>query len=325
MRNLICTASLFTVLLFISSNCGKESSPTPAVVKEYHEYRVKPQVTDAAIQAVDTTHYAYVDTRTALKGKLLVFIGGTGSKPKYYQLFCKAAATLGYHVINVQYLNSVTTQICKDQVDAECHTKFREEIVFGADQSMFVTVNASNSIVNRALKLLQYLHTKYPTDGWDQFYGSTGLVYSKFVVAGHSQGGGHAAYIALKNIVDRVIVFSSPNDYSDYYSKSATWCRGTFATPIDRFYGLMHKRDDIIDPDKQYAIWKDMKMLLAADTSSADKATFKNFKSLYTNFEPNPLAGPFGLYHNVPVIDGALPSSPSGDQLKLVWNYVLGG
>jgi hypothetical protein len=314
-------AIIFSISFF---SCGKEADAPPVVVKDFHEYIVKPQVTDATIQPVDTTHFAYVDTRTILKGKLLLFVGGTGSKPKYYRLFSKAAANLGYHVINVQYLNSVSTQVCKDQVDTECFTKYRDEIVFGGDQSALVTVNTSNSIVNRSLKLLQYLHKNNPTDGWNQFYDNTGLLYSKLVVAGHSQGGGHAAYIASKFMVDRAIVFSSPNDYSDKYSQPATWCKGTFATPVGKFYGLMHKRDDVIEPFKQYAIWKDMKMLVAADTSSADKATFKNFKALYTNFEANSLAGPFGLCHNVPIIDAALPSGANGDQLKLVWNYLLG-
>jgi hypothetical protein len=275
--NKLLTVLIIIVLSTSFVDCGKDAETPPVVVKDFHEYIVKPQVTDVAIQAVDTTHFAYVDT----------------------------------------------TQVCKDQVDTECFTKFREEIVFGGDQSALVTVNTSNSIVNRSLKLLQYLHKNNPTDGWNQFYDNSGLLYAKLVVAGHSQGGGHAAYIASKFMVDRAIVFSSPNDYSDKYSQPATWCKGTFATPVERFYGLMHKRDDIIEPFKQYAIWKDMKMLVAADTSSADKSTFKNFKALYTNFEANSLAGPFGLYHNVPVIDAALPAGANGDQLKLVWNYLL--
>jgi pimeloyl-ACP methyl ester carboxylesterase len=240
-------------------------------------------------------------------------------------LFSKAAAALGYHVINLYYSNTVTTRICKDKTDSGCFTKFHEEIIFGKSQSSLVNVNASNSIVNRLLKALQYLHKNHPADGWNNYFDVNGLRYSRFALAGHSQGGGHAAYLAYKFPVVRVIAFSSPNDYSEYYKKTASWCHAVFATDINRFYGLMHKRDEIVPPYEQYAVWKDMKMLSAADTSSADNSTYRGYHALFTNYDPDPPATSTKLRHNVPVMDQAIPTGAHGDHLKLVWKYFLGG
>ena len=197
-------------------------------------------------------------------------------------------------------------------------------MLFGGTQSQLVVIKKANSISNRILKLLQRLHKINPSNGWDQFYEGSELLYSKFVLAGHSQGGGHATYLAQKFAVDRVVMFSSPTDYSDKEGKAASWLRNEFATSIDRFYGLTHKRDDTLTISKQYSIWKDMKLLAAADTSSADGSNFANFRALVTNFEPNTTAKVLPKYHNLTAQDYALPIGADRKHLKQVWIYLLG-
>ena len=85
----------------------------------------------------------------------------------------------------------------------------------------------------------------------------------------------------------------------------------------------MHKRDDIMPSKEIYAIWKDMRMLQAADTSSAEKPGFVNYKSLYINYPENPAAGSFKARHNMPVMDVSLPVGAGADQIKTVWQYFL--
>jgi pimeloyl-ACP methyl ester carboxylesterase len=313
--------SAWLVILMAAFGCSKTNDATPD--DSFHTYKILPQDTDQAIEETNKPHFVFLDKSKILKDKLVIFIGGTDSAPSQYQLFSKAAASLGYHVVDLRYSNSVSTLICKDDDDGDCFTKFHEEIIFGGDQSSLVQVDAGNSIVNRLIKLLQYLQRNYPDDGWNQFYTGESLSYSKFVLAGHSQGGGHAAYLAYKYSVDRVIFYSAPNDYSIKYDLPAGWCSADFATASDKFYGLMHKRDNVVPPFEQYAIWEAMNMLSASDTSSADKSTYGNYRALYTNYEADPDASSHSL-HNVPVMDGALPAGIEGAHLKEVWNYLLG-
>jgi hypothetical protein len=288
-----------------------------------HTYKVLPRDTDSDMDETNKPHYAFVDSGITLKGKLVVFMGGTNSAPNQYQAFPEVAASLGYHVIDLNYLNTVTTLDCKDADDVDCFTKYHEEIIFGNDVSALVDVNASNSIVNRILKLLQYLHQQHPQDGWEQFFTNNTLNYEKFVMAGHSQGGGHAAYIAYKFEVDRLIMFCSPADYSEKYSSPATWCTETFATPADRFYGLMHRRDDTVPPEDTHAIWQSMQLLTDSDTISADGIAYKNTRALSTNLRAD-TASTSHSTHDVPVMDKAKPAPGDYAHLKDVWNYLLG-
>ena len=303
------------------ASCDQRSEPFKAAT--YYTYLVLPSSTDEEIQST-VFHCAYVDTRKSLQGKLFVFLGGTGSSPQNYASINKTATSLGYHVINLNYPNTVNGLACKDRTDSNCFANYHEEVIFGGTQSDLVNVNAANSIHNRILKLLQRLHKMNPNNGWNQFFNGDEMVYSKFVLAGHSQGGGHAAYMAQKFAVDRVVLFSAPNDYSDVNGKPAAWCRNEFATSAERFFGLMHKRDETIVTNKQYEIWKDMKMLIAADTGSADGANYSNYNSLVTNFNPNLNAKEPPLNHNLNARDYALPAGDNLTHLKRVWVYLMG-
>jgi hypothetical protein len=289
----------------------------------YYEYKILPQTTDVAIKASSEPHYAYLDTRISLKYKLVLFIGGTKSFPSAFQQFCKTASGLGYHVINVNYPNTISTLVCADKTDTGCFENFRKEILFGSNTSGYVNVDPTNSIVNRALKLLQYLHQQHPTQGWNRYFTGNTLNYSSIIAAGHSQGGGHAAYLAYLYPMSRLVMLSAPADYSEKYMKPAPWCSRYFKTPRNQFFGLMHKRDEIVLPSEIYAIWKAMGMFAATDTSSADKPTYINYKALYTNYDPNPAAPTARLKHNVPAMDITLPAGDKGVQLKKVWVHML--
>ena len=318
-KKIFFAAIIFSEIFF---GCSKSTDPSP--VTDLHTYKVLPQATDNAILESNKPHLAFIDKGSDLKDKLMVFIGGTDSAPSQYQLFSKTAASLGYHVIDISYVNSVTTLVCKNETDTECFVKFHEEIIFGGDESAWVEVDVHNSIMNRIMTLLQYLHTGHPEDGWNNFYVGDDLDFSKCVFAGHSQGGGHATYLAHKHAINRLIVFCSPSDYSVKYASPAEWCTGNFATTPDRFYGLMHKRDDTVPPDEEYAIWESMNLVtMSSDTSSADRPTYKNYHALYTDFNASPDAHSHST-HNVPVMDATLPGGADGEHLKEVWKYFLG-
>jgi len=288
------------------------------------EHKILPHETDSLIRKTDEPHYAFLNTTLPRRNKLLLFLGGTNTSPQYFLEFSKTAAGMGFHVINVQYMNSVTARVCEDVADMKCFNAYHEEVIFGKDDSEFIKVGPGDGIINRAVRLLHYLHDKSPDEGWNQFYSDDILNWSAITVAGHSQGGDHAAYLAYKFSVDRLIMMCAPNDFSKRYAKSAAWCREQFATPANRFYGIMHKRDEVVSPAEHYAVWKDMNLLAEADTSSADVDTYKNFRALYTDVEPNPAADRYKSRHNAPVIDEAVPTGSEGEQLRMVWRHLLG-
>ncbi|HYC86928.1 MAG TPA: hypothetical protein VEB86_16965, partial [Chryseosolibacter sp.] len=272
---------------------------------QLHQYQVLPQETGNIANSPEA-HYCYLDTRAAGIGKLLVFLGGTDSYPRHYQLFSKTAAALGYHVINVNYVNEQPVSKCFQAEDETCFARFHEEVLFGGAGSEVIEIDPANSVTSRILALLAYLDLHHPEQGWNQFYISGALNYGKVALAGHSQGGGHAAYLAQKYSTDRVILFAAPNDYSEKYGRPAPWCQSEFETLRTRFFGLLHARDEIASPSYQYAIWNAIGLLTAADTTSADGSGFSNAQGLVTDLDPNPDAVP-RLKHNVPVRDNAIP------------------
>lgn len=313
---------IIIILIITLTRCDQLKEPYKEPT--YFSYTVLPQSTDVAITTTTLFHYATLNTRLTLQGKLFIFLGSTASKPENYSLLIKEATSLGYHVINLNYLNTVDEQVCKDKNDLGCFKNYHEEMIFGGKQSELVDVSVANSISNRIIKLLQYLQNLNPHDGWNQFYEDSDLIYSKIVLAGHGQGGGHAAYLAQKFSVDRLILFSSPNDYSNAFKQPATWCKDKFATTSDRFYSLVHKRDDALDLVKQHAIWKNIGLLDETDTSSAELPNYSSFHALVTHQIPNPTAKALPLYRNATAQDYALPIGADREQLKLVWLYLMG-
>ena len=68
-------------------------------------------------------------------------------------------------------------------------------------------------------------------------------VWSRIVVAGHSQGSGHAAYLGKMFEVDKVLMFSGPQDYLDDLGEPAPWQARPSATPPSRFFAFLNEND----------------------------------------------------------------------------------
>jgi hypothetical protein len=214
--------------------------------------------TDPAINNPDSTNLVY--SSGAGNGRLLVFFPGSGSVPSHYQKFLGFAASTGYHVIGLGYPNDSgsVSNICGN--DLTCYDNLRVELWSGQDKSPQVDVNASNCIHNRLSKMLGYLVAQYPTEGWDVFYYMGEPAWNKLTASGHSQGGGHAAYLASREKIARVVMFSSVSDSSNATNPPtpAAWI-ATHVTPVDRYYGIDHK-DDLAYNAKCHADWKRLGM-----------------------------------------------------------------
>lgn len=220
---------------------------------------VKPSATTSGIAAdFDRSHFCYGPADDAAESRmdqLVVFLPGTGGAPSAYQGFLQTAAALGFHSIGLSYVNGESMgSYCGDAETGGCFEQARLEVIDGTDRNSDVTVDRANSIENRLLRLLQHLAASRPEDDWGQFFSDEGesVAWSKIVVAGHSQGGGHAGVIALHHKVARVLIFAS-TDWLNGGRRPADWMSAPSATPKSRYFALGHERDLLIFQNRMLA------------------------------------------------------------------------
>jgi hypothetical protein len=205
--------------------------------------RVDPQQTDPAVAMIHGPHIALYDPQVAPAHKLFLFLAGTRARAEGSVTIDSAFARWGYHAIGLDYENNVLAVSCLHSQDSACFDNYREAIVKGTPCSDQISVDKSNSILNRLQKLLAFLAQHDPDGGWEEFVSGGEPVWSRIVIAGHSQGSGHAAYIGKLFRVDRVLMFSGPQDYLGDLDKPAPWQARLSATAPARFFAFLNQND----------------------------------------------------------------------------------
>jgi hypothetical protein len=280
---------------------------------QINTFFVRPIQTNSGYTAPQDSHLVVRNTSTNLN-KLFLFIGGTGSNTQGYQTLSNFAGTLGYDVLNLSYPNGVAAASLGSNPDSMVFNKYREEVCFGTPVSMDVTVDSLNSIYNRTVALITYLDLTYPTQNWNQYLiNPLTLNWSKIAVGGHSQGSGHACYFAKRFDVERVLMFSGPNDYSNYYAKSANWLRVPGVTDLSKHYVYLSLNDEVVPFSNQLINIQGLGLFPLYDTTFTDIAVppFNDSHCLYTKQAP----GVALLYHNSTIKYSTINN--------LVWNYML--
>jgi hypothetical protein len=230
--------AVLTVLIFVTvfhRSSSAQSCPSDSL----HQYTVSAHQTDVNIPNEPQKHYVFINTACAPKNVLMVYLVGTSANPSGTLYFPQLAANNGFHVVSLKYPNSVSPQTpCRNNSDIDCYEDFRKEILEGLDYSAFISVDTANCVYNRLLKLLIYLDDQHPQQGWGQYYSGNQIMWDRIVVAGHSQGGGHAALIAKDHEVKKVLMFASPNDFSDFFNTPALWTSKPHVTPTYLYYAF---------------------------------------------------------------------------------------
>jgi hypothetical protein len=300
--------------------------PAPNPAPQWIEYKIKPSVTDGGITSFDNEHYVYLDQRVSAKNKLLVFFPGTFATPASYTKILQAAASYGYHVIGLMYQNgSELYTSCSFSADNNCFSLCRLEIYDGTDRTPIVTVPVENSIKSRLVKLLQYLQAQYPAQNWLQFLNGSDVQWSKTVLSGHSQGGGHAAFIGKINAVDRVVSFSSI-DWNSLLNTSAAWVSQTGLTPISKYYCIHHALDELFSFSNTQQQWIQSGVSSFGPILNIDSVTlpYSNTHNIKTRaFPSNTFITP---NHNCTAVNSYIPVNGSGDVNNSVlkaWEYLL--
>jgi pimeloyl-ACP methyl ester carboxylesterase len=174
-----------------------------------------------------------------------VYLPGTGGKAGAGGRFNAAAAGEGYHVVSLQYPDGFSISHVHQSPDPDAFAKAREGVVRGGPVAGKVHVTQPNCIENRLTMLLRHLAKEFPAEGWKEYLTDTqGPAWEKLVLAGSSQGGGHAAYMAMRYKVARVVMFGAPKDFSVHFDRPAKWFGAEGATPVQRFFSFVHSADE---------------------------------------------------------------------------------
>lgn len=190
------------------------------------------------------------------KETLLIALGGTNSLPTDMKAFDETAASLGMDVITVDYDNSVISTTCKDSKDDACFDHFRDEIATGNDVSNLVKVDKINSLESRIFHLLKFLAKSEPAR-WAPYISGKDIRWNKVILAGHSQGSGHAAYLAKIHPAKGVVMLAGPQDrFAD--GRTVGWLARKSETSPTKYFSLLHEKDFFGSPYQVAA----MKILL---------------------------------------------------------------
>lgn len=290
-------------------------------------YQVPPTAPDPGTTGPSTPDIAMVGPQSRWNGLLVVFLPGQGRRPKCCLDFLTEAASLGFHAIGLTYDNAVAVGArCLGR--PACYGEIRRNLFDGATPGRFSAVPPRDTIEHRLVSLLSYLNALYPTGGWAPYLPSSSSVpdYARIVLAGHSDGGGEAAFIASVRAVKGVVVFSGPLD-ADSQDVAAPWLSAVRlgrATPAGRFYAFEHTGDPYAAPIR--ADWTAMGLdgldatggPVSVDTTGAPYGGAHELVSSAT-LPAVPLAA-----HDSTVVDAAQPRCPGGALVYTpVWRYLL--
>ncbi|MCX7035797.1 MAG: hypothetical protein NT064_04330 [Proteobacteria bacterium] len=304
------------------------------------ERQVNATATDAAISAIPGTGEApHVSINPAPgvspRGKLLVFLPGTLGRPSQYVYILRAGATRGFHSIGLNYQNQTAMgALCQTSVDPACYWQARNQVVFGSGLPVSgqTAVSTADSIVNRLNKLLVWLNTNQPGENWGQFLLPANTVdWSKVVLAGHSQGGGHVAVLVKSVALSRAVYFSSPEDWNELTDQPAPWIAvRPNITPSSQQFGFGSDDDTLVPNAHAFTHWTSLGLSKpASGPVLVDSATsYSGSQQLHTALPYNPASSALttGLkYHGVPVVDVSTPLDATGKPLfdtNGVWAYL---
>jgi hypothetical protein len=284
-------------------------------------HRIAPSDTDPDIRDEWLEdHYVYVDTAARSRRQLLIFMTGAQNPNSAAQLFPQEAALLGYHAIALTYPNSWNIgPICRDDPDPTCQERVRLEIIDGIDRTELITVTPAHSIDNRLTKLLLYLASHYPDEGWSRFIRRGAPRWSRIALTGWSFGGMQAALMAKLRRVNRVAMFSGTADGAD--GVPGHWV-APGATSPDRHYVLSHLRDPI--HPQGLANWEALGMFAFGEPVLVEGSAppYDGTHILVTDLLPS--SGSYAQAHPSVVRDDVTPLAPDGTPLLLdAWRYML--
>jgi hypothetical protein len=342
-KSTVRVVGVVAALMLTAASCTQPSSGGSG--SSGGTWTVDPSTVDPATQSDPgfAANSIYGPTTTP-RNALAVVLHGTSSVPSAHDSVAAALRSDGYHVILLRYSASLgTLYVCPDSAaatDPDCHRDLRHETTFGAgvadpdgqvrDQAT-ANISAANSVVNRLLKLVDYMAETQPSAGFAQFqkktggscnvmnntYGACELEWSKVALLGHSQGAGVALYMAKFYSTRAVGLFSGSYDafVDNGVATAAAWTgEGGFDTPPGSIRTLMHTSDYGADRIRAVAD----SVGVPGPEVSATVPPFATNRLLTSLSSQCPWDGAPG--HNSTSVDGCVPGYAYWD----AWRYMAG-
>lgn len=288
-------------------------SATPGPIHTF-----SPTVTDPSITTDTLFTRAYVPSAATDNSTLLVFLPGQGAAPGAYVTLSTFAASVGYHVVAIDYPNAnAPSAFCGTDVTCDFSVYLQKwDGRAGPD-----AITPGNSIQNRVTKLIPYLAAQFPAEGWGQFVAGSGVTWSNTVLAGHSLGSAEAAAIAKIVQVKRVVLFAGPEDGITYPGNVAvpgTWLAQAGLTPVAAHYLFYHLQDTFFAQILANATALGLDALGPYTSVDGAAAPYGHSHELTTNVAT---ADP----HHAVAFDGGIPLDANGNPVyAAAWTYLLG-
>lgn len=263
------------------------------------------------------------------QNRLFIMLPGTDAPPRVYRFVTRTGAQEGFHAIALAYPNDDAVGVlCANSPRPDCAGEVRTEVITGEDASPLVSVNRVNSITGRLTDLLLYLDRTFPSEGWAQFLANGAPDWTRIVVAGHSQGAGHAGFFAKLVRVQRVGMFSGPADPGPGPDQPASWTARPNVTPLSDQFGFTHTADPLAPLANNLRNWQSIGLGLFGGQVSVDGRSppFEGSRQLVTSAAPNPNpTGPSAApAHGAPAVDNVTPLAADGQPLfRQVWVHML--
>jgi hypothetical protein len=206
---------------------------------------------------------------------ILVYLPGTTDWPGLSSCLLQSAASVGVPTIGLTYgylsrgdgfRNTRCASFSEAEDAVECLTEQHTDAIYGGtygaeriynDALFWAAVDPRDSIAGRLGLLLAELHLEYPEEGWDLYYEPAMGDYpvslptpkwENIAFMGHSQGAGHAAYLAQTKKIAGAVLISGPQDAAECEACNAEtkfWIDGDFKT--DKVTAFAH--GDASEPD----------------------------------------------------------------------------
>jgi hypothetical protein len=252
---------------------------------------------DAAATQSLGTQGAYLDTRVAPAGKLVVYLHGASGAALASCANGEIAdllAAKGFHVFAPCYNSYFGVGNCGADIGG-C----RKEAFEGIDHSAVVDIAPPDAIEPRIVAALSYLAKQNPGGDWGYFLEGGKPYWPDIIIAGHSHGASSAGLIGTIRPTSRVVMLSGPLD------SGQAWLKVPPVTPLDRFYGFTHAAD----PQHAGHLVSFQDMNLAGAPASVDGAAA-------------PYGGSHRLQSSAAVANGHGSTTPGGSSPKAAGAYV---
>lgn len=167
-------------------------------------------------------HHVYTPSPLRVRVPLFLLLPGTNMEPDKHDLVLSMAASTGYRAIGLSYDNTVSVDTACTGLEAcglNCTGLVRGEAVRGVDLTPQVAVARGDSVLVRLYDLLVQLDAIDPAGGWSSYFvpavgpiTPNNIVWANIIVAGFSQGAGHAAWISRQRQVHGLFILDGADD-----------------------------------------------------------------------------------------------------------------